>query len=244
VHDPGAWAAASAAVLLGVTGALALACFVKVCGVVFLGMPRSDAATHAHECGWQMRLPMMLLGTLCTAIGLAPAFFWPAIANASSAWQPLWTDTTPPAPLLTLGSFHIALAAVATLAAIGLWRRVKHNGLARARTWDCGYAAPTARMQYTAGSFAEIITGWFSWILRPQRHSHPPREIFPAHADFEEHTPETVLEYVVEPVGSGVMWVSTVVRRLQHGRLQAYILYVLVGLAALAVLVAVLGGAL
>jgi hypothetical protein len=39
------------------------------------------------------------------------------------------------------------------------------------------------------------------------------------------------------------MWVSTVVRRLQHGRLQAYIFYLLVGLAALAVLVAVMGGA-
>ena len=38
-HGPSAWAAIPAAILLGVTGALALACFVKVCGVVFLGAP-------------------------------------------------------------------------------------------------------------------------------------------------------------------------------------------------------------
>ena len=108
----------------------------------------------------------------------------------------------PPAPLVTLGAFHLALAALATLAAVLLWRRVKHNGVARAGTWDCGYAAPTPRMQYTAGSFAGIITGWFAWILRPQRHAHLPRDIFPRTPSYEEHTPETVLEQVVEPAGS------------------------------------------
>lgn len=239
-RDVASSAAVPAAVLLGLTGALALACFVKVCGVVFLGLPRTESALHAHECGWRMRVPMLVLGGLCVAIGLAPALFWPAIANAAIAWQPQWEDAPAP-PLATLGAFHIAIAVVATLAAIVLWRRVKSNGLARAGTWDCGYAVPTPRMQYTAGSFAGIITGWFSWILRPHRHSHPLRENFPAQASFEEHTPETVLEHVIEPAGTGVMWLSTTVRRLQHGRLQAYIFYLLVGLAALIAL-ALLGG--
>ena len=227
--------------LLGVTGALALACFVKVCGVVFLGLPRSEAAAARARMRLAMRVPMLVLGGLCVAIGLAPVLFWPAIANASAAWQPMWLDAAPPAPLITLGSFHLALAALATLAVIGLWRRVKRNGLERAGTWDCGYAAPTPRMQYTAGSFAGIITGWFAWILRPQRHTHLSKENFPAHASFAEHTPETVLEHVIEPAGSVIMRISTAVRRLQHGRLQAYIFYLLIGLAALALL-ATLGG--
>ena len=234
-------AAVPAAVLLGMTGALALACFVKVCGVVFLGLPRSEAALHAHECGWRMRVPMLILAALCVAIGLVPALFWPAIANASGAWDPQWQDSSMPAPLVALGSFQIAMAVAAALAAVLLWRRVKSNGLARAGTWDCGYARPTPRMQYTAGSFADIITGWFSWILQPRRHAHPPTEIFPSRASFEEHTPETVLENVIEPTGTGVMWVSAMARRLQHGRLQAYILYLVVGLAALIAL-ALLGG--
>jgi hydrogenase-4 component B len=88
-------------------------------------------------------------------------------------------------------------------------------------------------MQYTAGSFAGIITGWFAWILRPRRHSHGPRDFFPAHASNEEHTPETVLEFVVEPAGGVAMWLARNARRLQHGRLQAYILYMLIGLIAL-----------
>ena len=243
-HGPAAFAAILAAIALGMTGALALACFVKVCGVVFLGLPRTEIAKHVHECGWRMRLPMLALGAACVAIGLAPILFWPAIATAAAAWQPALASANilPSAPLVALGAFHLALAALVILAATFLWRRVKQNGISRAGTWDCGYAAPTPRMQYTAGSFAGIITGWFYWILRPQRHAHLPKEIFPAHADFTEHTPETVLENVVEPAGSLVMRVSTAVRRLQHGRVQSYIFYLLLGLVALAIL-AVMGGA-
>ena len=51
-----------------------------------------------------------------------------------------------------------------------------------------------------------------------------------------------MLERLVEPAGSLVLRLSTAVRRLQHGRLQAYILYLLIGLAALALL-ALIGGA-
>jgi hydrogenase-4 component B len=241
-HGPASFAAMLAAVALGLTGALALACFVKVCGVVFLGLPRSRVAEHVHECGWRMRLPMLALGSACVAIGLAPILFWPALATAAAAWQPALANALPPAPLVTLGAFQLALAALAILAAIFLWRRVQRNGVSRAGTWDCGYAAPTPRMQYTAGSFAGIITGWFDWILRPQRHTQLPKGNFPTHADFEEHTPETVLESVIEPAGSLVLRVSTAVRRLQHGRVQSYIFYLLLGLAALAIL-AVMGGA-
>jgi hydrogenase-4 component B len=240
-HGPAAFAAILAAISLGMTGALALACFVKVCGVVFLGLPRNDIAEHVHECGWRMRLPMLALGAACVAIGLAPILFWPALATAVAAWQPALANALPSAPLVTLGAFHLALAALAVLAAAMLWRRVKRNGVSRAVTWDCGYAAPTPRMQYTAGSFAAIIIGWFAWILRPERHAHLPKGIFPSHADFEEHTPETVLEGVIEPASSLVMRVSTMVRRLQHGRVQSYIFYLLLGLAALAIL-AVMGG--
>jgi len=242
-HGAASLAAIPAAVALGMTGALALACFVKVCGVVFLGLPRSKIAEHVHECGWQMRLPMLGLGTACVAIGLVPILFWPALVTATAAWQPgpPGAHPLPSAPLVTLGAFHLALAALVTLAAVALWRRVQQNGVRRAETWDCGYAAPTPRMQYTAGSFAGIITGWFAWILRPKQHSHLPVDIFPARSDFTEHTPETVLETVVEPTGSLVMSISMAARKLQHGRLQTYIFYLLLGLLALAIL-AVMGG--
>ena len=57
-----------------------------------------------------------------------------------------------------------------------------------------------------------------------------------------ERVPETVLERIIAPVAAAIMRVSTAVRRLQHGRLQFYILYVVAGLMAVGVLV-LLGGA-
>jgi hydrogenase-4 component B len=237
LRGPAAWAGIFAAVLLGMTGALALACFIKVCSVVFLGAPRSKQAAQAHECGPFMRGAMIALAGACVVIGLAPVLFWPAIARAMGAWRPVWVATAAPASLFPLGMAHVALAAVAALAAWWLWRRVRRNGLARALTWDCGYVAPTARMQYTAGSFAGIITEWFSWILRPARHEERPEALFPASASSTEHTPEVVLEQIVEPAGGLILRLSTMVRRLQHGRVQSYILYVLAGVAGLTALI-------
>jgi len=236
-HGQSAWAAVPAAILLGVTGALALACFVKVCGVVFLGAPRSDAAMHAHESGPAIRGPMLLLAAACVAIGLVPVAFWPAVARAVGAWQPAWSEAAPPASLFALGWANFTVAVLAALAAAALWRSARSVTVRRAPTWDCGYVAPAARMQYTAGSFAGIITEWFAWILRPARHAHRPEEPFPAHASFSEHTPETVLEHVIVPASGVVLQLSSYARRLQHGRLQAYLFYLVVGLAALAVLV-------
>jgi hydrogenase-4 component B len=236
-RGPSAWAAISAAILLGITGALALACFVKVCGVVFLGAPRSPAAARAHESGPSIRAPMLILGAVCVVIGLAPVVFWPAILRAVDAWNPAWAGTETSVALSSLGILHVMLAVLA-LAAIGwLWHRVRRGGLTRALTWDCGYVAPTPRMQYTAGSFAATITEWFAWILCPERHEQRPEVLLPANASFAEHTPETVLEKIVEPAGGLVMRVSLAARSLQHGRVQFYLLYLLIGLAALAILV-------
>ncbi|MCC6820961.1 MAG: hypothetical protein IT579_09545, partial [Verrucomicrobia subdivision 3 bacterium] len=56
-----------------------------------------------------------------------------------------------------------------------------------------------------------------------------------------ERIPETVLDRIIGPVSVVIMQTSTAVRRLQHGRLQFYILYLVAGLFGLGVLV-LLGG--
>ena len=240
LHDPLAWTVIPAIILLAVTGALALACFIKVCGVVFLGAPRSGATSRAHEAGWRMRGPMLALGAFCGFIGLLPVLVWPALARADAAWR--LSDVTSPLPpsLARLAGAQLIVAVAAVVGAWQLWRHSRRSPAA-APTWDCGYTSPTARMQYTAGSFAATITEWFQWILRPQRHAEMPAGIFPVHAAFASHTPETVLEYGVYPAAHVVTRLSLAVRRLQHGRLQSYLVYLLVGIAALAGL-AMIGG--
>lgn len=241
-HGPAAWAAMPVAIMLGMAGALALASFAKAGALVFCGAPRTKRATHAHESGAWMLGPMLVLGGACVVIGFAPALLWPVVARVAGAWNPAWAGAEVPAPLLTLGAVHGALAVLALAAAAGLWQRARTNGLRRGLTWDCGYAAPTGRMQYTGGSFAGIAAGWFAWLLQIERSLHRPRGLLPERAHRVERVPETVLERLIGPVGVGVLRVSTAVRRLQHGRLQSYILYLVAGLVALGLLV-LTGGA-
>jgi hydrogenase-4 component B len=229
--------AVAAVVLLAMTGALALACFIKVCGVVFLGAPRSAAARQAHECGPCMRGPMLVLAGACVALGLAPAVAWPALVRATAAWNPAWSGTTAPGSLVLIGAANLALTAAAALAVVLLWQFTRRRGVRRAPTWDCGFAAPAARMQYTAGSFAGIIVEWFAWILRPHRREFRPEGAFPVRAAVEDHTPESVLEFVVAPAGALVLRVARAARSWQHGRVQTYLLYLVAGIAALALLV-------
>jgi hydrogenase-4 component B len=158
------------------------------------------------------------------------------------SWRPAWIAAEPPVPLGALGAVQVGLAILILVAGVGLWRKAHVNGLGRGLTWDCGYAKPAARMQYTSASFAGIVAGWFGWILQPERKMRRPRGYFPAEAIRLERVPETVLERIIGPVSGAVMQVSTAVRQLQHGRLQFYILYVVAGLIGLGVLV-MLGGA-
>jgi hydrogenase-4 component B len=234
-------AAMPAAILLAMAGALALACFAKAAAIVFLGAPRTHAAEHAHECGAWMRGPMLTLAGGCLLLGLAPMIFWPAIARAVGAWNPAWTTVEAPAPLSALGTVQIALGCAAAAMAMWLWQRTHANGLRRALTWDCGYAAPTARMQYTSGSFAGLAAAWFTWLLQPERVLRRPRSLLPTSASRFERVPETVLERVLTPAAEVILRLSTATRRLQHGRLSAYILYVVAGLLALSLFV-LLGG--
>ncbi|MBI3415679.1 MAG: NADH-quinone oxidoreductase subunit H [Verrucomicrobia bacterium] len=239
---PSAWAALPAAIMLAMAGAMAMASFAKASAMIFLGAPRTQAAAHAHECGMGMRAPMLMLAGVCVGIGLAPILFWPAIRRAAGSWCPGWGAEETPAPLVALGSVHVALAVLILAAAAWLWRKAHTNGLRRGMTWDCGYATPYARMQYVSASFAGIVSGWFRWILQPERKIRRPRGHFPEEALRLERVPETVLERIIGPVSAAIMRVSTTVRQLQHGRLQFYILYVVAGLIALGVLV-LLGGA-
>ena len=240
-HGPSSSAALPAVMLLALAGALALATFAKAGGLIFLGAPRTQAAQRAHEGGAWMRGPMIGLAGLCVIAGLLPGLLWPVLARVVAAWHPGWAGAAGPAPFSALGPRPLMLGLVLAGAAWLLTRTVRAGGSHRALTWDCGYAKPAARMQYTAGSFGALATRWFRWLLRPERTLRRPRGLFPSGARDLERTPETVLERGLDPLAKVLLRGVTIVRRLQHGGLQAYLLYVLAGVGLVAAVV-FLGG--
>jgi hydrogenase-4 component B len=224
-----------AAPALALVGALAVACFVKVLGAVFLGSPRSADVERAHEAGTAMVVPMVVLGGACLFIGLGAPLLGRVLDAATAAWS---GDARAPslsslAPLGSVAASSAGLCGALALAGAWLHRRLRNTPARAVGTWDCGYAAPGARMQYTASSFAEMILRLLGRALRPTTHAPRLEEPFPAPAAFESHLPDTVLDRGVVPVFSAVGRAFIRLRPLQRGNIHLYFLYILGTLLAL-----------
>jgi hydrogenase-4 component B len=231
-----AWSQAAIAVpVLALIGALALACFVKVFGAVFLGTARTPRAGNAHESPASMIVPMATLALACAAIGLAPLLVASVLDRAISAWVsgPL-TAPIDLAALVPLGWISAAAGALLVLVAVGLlWVRSRSSRAHAFETWACGYVRPTPRMQYTGSSFGQMLVGLFAWALRP--HARNPRIAgpFPHDASFESHVDDAVLEGAIVPASRAAVRGLGWFRFMQQGRVQEYVLYVLVAVIVL-----------
>jgi hydrogenase-4 component B len=224
---------------LALIGGLAAACFVKAFGVVFLGTSRAARAAEPREAGLAMRLPMAVLAVGCVAFGMLS----PVLVLALS---PLLGDVTglPEAAVqASLGQAAHALLAVtacafglATLvAALGILRRWLLAGrtVTTTVTWDCGYAEPSPRMQYTGSSFSQPLTELFQLVLRPRLDVLPVKGFFPRAASFDIETPDVCRERLYAPIVRGIGRVLSSFRWLQHGQVQLYVLYIAVTLLVL-----------
>jgi hydrogenase-4 component B len=229
--------AALAAPSLALVGGLATACFVKVYGVAFLGEPRVPFAGEAHREPLETILPMGLLALVCAVVGLVPLSVAPLLDAAAASWLPALgregRTVADVAPLGWVTALNLALAAGTALSAWLLMRWVRARGSAQSETWGCGYLAPTPRIQYTASSFGEMLTGFFGGILRPHAEARPPAGAFPGRSRFGSHVPEAVLELVYLPLLERANARLSVIRRMQSGRIHIYILYVFATLVLL-----------
>lgn len=234
----GSAATVLAAPALALVGGLAVACFVKVLGVVFLGEPRGGESAGSHEAGWQMLAPMGVLALVCCAIGLAPALFSGALVRAGLASLPasqaaVLRPLPLPAPLSMVTVMGVALLALIVLLSLWYRRRLAAAPRGESATWGCGYLRPSPRMQYGASSFAQMLTDLFAFALRPLRHAPLIAGPFPRSGRFHSHVPEAVLELVYIPALKRLQRRFSGVRRLQGGLLQQYVLYILLTLVAL-----------
>jgi len=229
---------AIAAPSLALTGGLALACFVKVFGCVFLGSPRATLA-EPHE-NVSMTSAMAIISTICILIGVLPfavtRLLEPVIASLFPEQNALLPSIQTTAHLFGLSVAAVALFIILMLL-IGFYlKRLRTNPIAETGTWDCGYAAPSHTMQYTSSSFAQMLVGIFSTVLRPERHEPITKDLFPQQERFESHVPEVVLERGLIPVMVTFdRWFASI-RRLQNGQLNRYILYIFIALIVLLVL--------
>ncbi|HEX2897097.1 MAG TPA: proton-conducting transporter membrane subunit, partial [candidate division Zixibacteria bacterium] len=234
-------AGASIAIAIGLSliAGLAAVCFAKFFGIGFLGAPRSESASKASESNWLMTVPMTLLASLCLIIGLSayaiPEVLASAISNVTGASlqtvaEPL-SKSSALLSTLTLATVVIVLLVIA----ISMLRFfvIRNRPVRLSVTWDCGYAAPSAKMQYRGYSFIQTVTGLFAGLLSIRKRMVLSGGLFPRSSLLMVKAPDAFLSNFYEPLFRSVGWTLGHLRRLQHGNLQLYILYILITLLAL-----------
>ena len=230
---------------LALTGGLAAACFVKAFGITFLALPRSEAATRAHEAPISMRAGMLALAAACVALGLAPTLLVPALGRVA-AWRlggdPRlavgdWLTLRVSGDFASLSTLTIALALAAALVPLAL------AGVGRRRrwyeTWGCGRLVQTARMEYTATAFANPFTRIFDFFYRPVKRLdidfHPESRFFVSRIEYENPTRSIFDEWLYRPAVEVLRVASRHAQAIQSGSTNLYLVYILAALLVLLV---------
>ncbi|MER6126523.1 proton-conducting transporter membrane subunit [Streptomyces sp. NPDC001795] len=239
--------------LIALSAGIAAAAFVKALGVGFFARPRSEPAAAAKESPRLMLAGMALLGALCAALALVPGLLGDGLdravgaarlpgtgavsgggvrvrlADISASLSPLWV---------------VAALTAAILLAAGLPRLYgRRRRRVNARLWDCGGGAPTARMAYTATSFAEPLQRVFDDVLAPEQDLDvtPVREsaYLVERVRFERRVPDRIEHRLYEPVLRSLAGAGRAARRLAGGSVHLYLGYGFVGLVVLMLALAV-----
>jgi hydrogenase-4 component B len=221
---------------LALIGALALACFVKVFGLSFLGEPRTPQAAAAQDVPGTMRWPQALLLLACILIGLLPFSLRPLLELAVTDWAAGQQGLELSAALAPLGAIGAAGWILIGLLLWGGWslRRRAAPAARNLPTWGCGYPFPAARMQYTASSFADSLVRLFRFGLWTERHGNRVKGLFPSEQGFVSHTADLILDRALTPVFGGLARLFCRLRHLiQHGITAIYLLYVALTLLVL-----------
>jgi hydrogenase-4 component B len=232
---------------LALTGGLAAACFVKAFGITFLALPRSEAATTAHEATPAMQAAMLGLALACVALGLGPTLVVPVIGGIAAgllgAAPPLaWGSAT---TLEVSGSFArlstVAIAGAVVVGAAAPALALAVGGISRRRrlyeTWGCGRMLQTARMEYTAAAFADPFKRVFRFFYRPVRRLdidvHPESRFFVRRMEYANPVRSLFEEWLYRPALSVLRAVVAGVHHLQSGSASAYLTYIFVVLLVL-----------
>ena len=237
---------------VALTAGLAVATFVKAFGVGFLARPRSSAAAAARESPPSMLVGMGVAALACIGLALAPTLVLPALARVAGGVTgsgPVVTGTVTielvgvagaMSPLLLVMALAVAIALVVALPRL---LTARAGRVRTARLWDCGGGPMSARMQYTATSFAEPLQRVFENVLEPVQgvdvtHHKESRYLVAAVA-YRRSVPDQIERRLYEPMLAATAAWGRAGRRLATGSVHRYLGYGFVTLCGLLALLVV-----
>lgn len=218
---------------------LAVLCFTKIFGMVFLGEARSESCQKAHDPGVCIKIAIAILTGACISVGLISPLilnifnkllkeikFIPENIECLEISQ---TTST----LVYVIVISVSLYVIFYLIAILRWSLLKKREINRMPTWDCGYAQPNSRMQYTESSYIQPISNFFRSILNIKKNSLQINDYFPSKVLFKNESSDLFQDFIFRPVFKAMYFFANKFKYFQHGNLQLYILYILIALVIL-----------
>ena len=221
------------AALVALIAALSGYTMVKYFGIIFLGQPREEKLSQAHDAGIWERVGMLWLAAACVLLGLIPNQIIGLIdpvtqllvsagleqSVAANGWLlvPVSIERASYAPAIfllgVLASFALAFLLV---------RKLYHGRTRRVPPWDCGYPWQNARMQDTAEGFGQPIRQIFDPMFRMKRELPTPFDEQPRYRVTVE---DPLWYWLYLPVARAVERISRLIGLLQQGRIAVYLMY-------------------
>jgi hydrogenase-4 component B len=249
-----------ASIAFALTLGLALATFVKLFGISFLSKPRSEEAQNAKESPKIMILGMSIIGFSCVVLGILP-FLATRLIASSFGFDPSLVSAASPFGALTVAysasgvhsvsgmSMPEVVVLMGSVAALLLgFTLATSRGRKTTRrvygTWDNGFAAQDERMEQTASSLSRPLRTVFSVLFRPR--TDVQREYYSETNHYikksirmESHIRDFFEEKIYSPVTRGALKTLDTVRKIQTGKINSYLLYMMIILVLFLVIVAV-----
>lgn len=229
---------------LAMVGTMAVLCFSKASGIMFLGEPRSEAAENVKEdVSAVMIIPMSILGLFTLVIGVLPQYvirlILPSVSQfvGGEAVLPMFNNV-----LILMQNLSICFAIFfVMLAVFMIVRFIISRRYETHCTWGCGYNRANNHMQYTASSYASPFISTLKPLFKRVSHIKKPKELFPKDAYYELEIEDIEEAYIVNPIVKWDEKLLTKFERIQNGNIQQYILFGLIFLVLAIVGLVILG---
>ncbi|MBK9983774.1 MAG: hypothetical protein IPP15_15620 [Saprospiraceae bacterium] len=214
---------------LAIIGGMAMLCFTKAFGIVFLGKERHLLPTLIREAEFQKLFPKYLIGAMIIIIGLLPQVFVKLVTMPVSLFLNEYNLSDQPiefSRILQWVSMAAVLFILLCLVMLLIKKVVtKSAEIDVAPTWACGYALPSPRQQFTANSFVRPFRKLILPLLMMNKKEGEIKGVFPGVMHSETH-PYDKLEATL--IDLPLMHLRGFIGRfkfLQNGNPQFYILY-------------------
>ncbi|MBF0594640.1 MAG: hydrogenase [Candidatus Omnitrophica bacterium] len=215
-------------IALALMGALALACFTKVYGIVFSGEPRFDL--KGEDPGMLMIIPMLVLAGLCIWIGLVPqtmvilTFLAGTYMSRISYFAVDLNIVMVPLSMV-IGMSFLFLSLILGLV---LLRRfmVGRKDMPVREAWRCGFTRCSPKMQYTSSSFACTIVEFVKNLLLVRSHGEEIKGAFPNKISLGTSVHDASDENIFRPLVKAMFVWS---KNIDAGRVrytQMYLMYI------------------